>query len=214
MYVRHKSGWFAWKQPDSILQLVREGNHGAGSPMANAEIPWRSLPLPSTGMAGEAQGNLQGTADALATETTCGKCGQRLNLQRNAVGESSAAGERQKTGFNAYQKRGTWRHRICPRRKAHQKKKARSQRSKLITYPDGRQRATGYQWTKRVRELKARAEGWCEADAVIPRHTVHFIGDYGDPHHIVKRSERRDDRLENLLWICRAAHNEIHGVKS
>lgn len=75
--------------------------------------------------------------------------------------------------------------------------------------PDGREKLTGYQWTKRVRELKARAEGWCEATVII-EHPRHYIGDEGDTHHIVKRSKSRDDRLQNLLWVCRAAHNEIH----
>jgi hypothetical protein len=91
-------------------------------------------------------------------------------------------------------------------------------KSGIRIQPDGREKCTGYQWTKRVRELKARAEGFCEAgqdlegaDALIPGHLHHFIGDDGDPHHIVKRSKSRDDRLSNLLWVCHWAHIQLHG---
>ena len=83
-------------------------------------------------------------------------------------------------------------------------------KSSLRVLPDGREIAKGYQWTKRVQELKARAGGYCEAEAILDGHARHFIGDQGDPHHICKRSVERDDRLRNLLWICRSAHLRIH----
>ena len=83
-------------------------------------------------------------------------------------------------------------------------------RSRIRVLPDGREKCTGYQWTKRVRELKKRAEGFCEAEAILDGHPRHYIGDEGDPHHVIKRSKARNDSLKNLLWICRAAHIEIH----
>jgi hypothetical protein len=86
----------------------------------------------------------------------------------------------------------------------------RRRKSSLRVLPDGREIAKGYQWTKRVKELRKRAGGCCEAWRILPGHASHFIGANGDPHHIVKRSISRDDRLENLLWICRQAHWEIH----
>lgn len=44
---------------------------------------------------------------------------------------------------------------------------------------------------------------------MLPGHPSHFIADLGDPHHVTKRSKARDDRLINLLYCCRASHNEI-----
>jgi len=84
-------------------------------------------------------------------------------------------------------------------------------KSGIRIQPDGRERCTGYQWKKRVRELKARAQGWCEAEALIPGHARHFIGEDGDPHHKNLRSLSRDDRLTNLYWICHEAHMQLHG---
>lgn len=84
-------------------------------------------------------------------------------------------------------------------------------KSGIRIQPDGRERCTGYQWEKRVRELKARAQGWCEAGDLIPGHPRHFIGDDGDSHHKLKRSLDRDDRLSNLFWICHSAHIKLHG---
>lgn len=94
-------------------------------------------------------------------------------------------------------------------------------KSRLRILPDGREITSGYQWEKRKKELRERAGGWCEAGEEFPLllheapliegHPNHFIGDDGDPHHVIKRSKARDDRLQNLRWICHAAHQEIHG---
>jgi hypothetical protein len=86
-------------------------------------------------------------------------------------------------------------------------------KSRIRILPDQREICTGYQWEKRKRELRERAVGFCEAGQIIPGHESHFIGSFGDAHHIVKRSKARDDRLQNLLWICRAAHIEIDNRK-
>ena len=84
-------------------------------------------------------------------------------------------------------------------------------KSGIRIQPDGREKCTGYQWQKRVRELKARCFCWCEAGEILPGHASHFLGDTGEPHHIVKRSIARDDRLVNLLYICHSAHIQLHG---
>ena len=86
-------------------------------------------------------------------------------------------------------------------------------RSRIRVLPDGREICKGYQWEKRKREVKERSGGFCEAHVILghEKHQTHFIGIHeGDIHHIVKRSKARDDRAENLLWICRSAHIEIH----
>ena len=85
-------------------------------------------------------------------------------------------------------------------------------KSRLKVLPEGREICKGHQWTKRVKELRKRAGDWCEAGEhpLMVGHEAHFIGSEGDPHHVVKRSKTRDDRLSNLLWVCRSAHIEIH----
>lgn len=70
--------------------------------------------------------------------------------------------------------------------------------------PDGREVLYLADWSKRVRELRKRSGGRCE-----------FVDDKGvrcrnrsgrDPHHLVKRSKLRDDRLSNLSDRCRQHH--------
>ena len=97
-------------------------------------------------------------------------------------------------------------------------------KSRLRILPDGREICRGYQWEKRKRELRERAEGYCEAGAimvdestgvmfepVLNGHGPHWIGEKGETHHVIKRSKQRDDRLKNLRWICHWAHIQIHG---
>jgi len=69
----------------------------------------------------------------------------------------------------------------------------------------------GNDWKMRVAELLARCGGRCE-------HMIYSGGTYredtlercrseaADPHHIVKRSKYRDDRLSNLQALCRMHH--------
>ena len=33
-----------------------------------------------------------------------------------------------------------------------------------------------------------------------------------DPHHVQFRSRGGDDVPENLMWLCRACHDRLHGV--
>jgi hypothetical protein len=82
-------------------------------------------------------------------------------------------------------------------------------KSSIRVLPDGREICKGYQWCKRVVQLRARSEGYCEGGLMLPGHKAHYIGDEGDPQHITKRSKARDDRLTNLLWVCRSSHNAM-----
>jgi len=81
-------------------------------------------------------------------------------------------------------------------------------------YPDGREVLYGKDWTKRKKELLARAGGRCEKTFWISdmdrdrcRSEAH------DPHHIVPRSKGRDDRLSNLIALCRLHHELLDWKK-
>jgi hypothetical protein len=74
-----------------------------------------------------------------------------------------------------------------------------------IVWIDGRERLAGYDWRKRKKELAKRSEGRCELvnlGSLVHRCTMRA----DDAHHLVKRSVLRDDRLENLLHVCRYHH--------
>lgn len=77
---------------------------------------------------------------------------------------------------------------------------------------DGSEVLKGEDWVARKRELWERCGGQCE-----------HMGDYfdigtekfeklrcpmqaDDPHHVIRRSVKRDDRLSNLLALCRWHH--------
>lgn len=79
--------------------------------------------------------------------------------------------------------------------------------------PDGREVLYGEDWLARKKELWERCGGRCE-------HVGNYF-DIGteefeklrcpiqadDPHHIIRRSVKRDDRLSNLLALCRWHHD-------
>lgn len=74
-----------------------------------------------------------------------------------------------------------------------------------IVWADGREKLKGYDWVKRVKELRKRSGGRCEfiiEDTPPRRCTMVAV----DPHHQIKRSVLRDDRIENLLHVCRFHH--------
>jgi 5-methylcytosine-specific restriction endonuclease McrA len=54
-------------------------------------------------------------------------------------------------------------------------------------------------------KLLARSGGYCEA-----RVSKHCTTVGTDPHHIVRRSQGGKNGLDNLVWTCRACHDEIH----
>ena len=77
---------------------------------------------------------------------------------------------------------------------------------KSIVWADGREVLRGKDWTHRVFELMQRAGNRCQwaesAGGRCPK-------DADDPHHVKQRSKGRDDRLENLLALCREHHIAI-----
>jgi hypothetical protein len=76
---------------------------------------------------------------------------------------------------------------------------------------EGREVLYKLDWKRRVIELRERCGGRCE-------YVIHGIGEVtadgglrcsreaADPHHIKLRSRGRDDRLSNLLAVCRHHH--------
>ena len=74
---------------------------------------------------------------------------------------------------------------------------------------DGREVLKGLDWKCRVKELAARSKGQCEfiiQDALLG---FRCLREAQDPHHIVLRSVKRDDRLANLLAVCRHHHHML-----
>ena len=61
----------------------------------------------------------------------------------------------------------------------------------------GRESATRTHWVETKEALVERAEGRCEA-----------CGERGwEAHHVKKRSQGGNDRLENLVWLCHRCHS-------
>lgn len=72
---------------------------------------------------------------------------------------------------------------------------------------DGSERLFGADWDRRVEELELRSGGICEQ--IIERGER--CGSIArDPHHTVKRSRYRDDRLSNLEALCTEHHEARH----
>lgn len=73
---------------------------------------------------------------------------------------------------------------------------------------DQREVLYGRDWKARKRELLERCKGRCEADCRWRDHNVQRCrSEAADPHHKIRRSVSRDDRLSNLLALCRFHHN-------
>jgi 5-methylcytosine-specific restriction endonuclease McrA len=68
---------------------------------------------------------------------------------------------------------------------------------------DGSEVLKGRDWKKRKAELAIRSGGRCEW---MVAKEVRCRSQAIDPHHIVPRSKGRDDRISNLLFICRLHH--------
>jgi len=85
--------------------------------------------------------------------------------------------------------------------------------------PDSREVLYTKDWKARVAELKERSGGRCEqmVDGFDLHRTVggwesrgtkdRCRSEAADPHHIIPRSKKRDDRLANLRALCRLHHN-------
>ena len=79
---------------------------------------------------------------------------------------------------------------------------------KSIVRFDGSEMLHGKDWALRKQELWERCGDRCEYPVAVA------IGEYvrcgalaQDPHHIIRRSVKRDDRLSNLQALCRDHHS-------
>jgi hypothetical protein len=81
---------------------------------------------------------------------------------------------------------------------------------KSYVCPDGREVLHGDDWDDRRYELLQRSRSQCEY--IIQNNgcagPVRCRREAADPHHVELRSILRDDRLTNLLAVCRH-HHEI-----
>jgi hypothetical protein len=85
-----------------------------------------------------------------------------------------------------------------------------------VVWADGREWLRNADWRRRVDELRERSGGFCEW-----RYTMMSANDpvercsseAADPHHIIKRSVLRDDRLSNLQALCRYHHDLLDNRK-
>jgi hypothetical protein len=75
--------------------------------------------------------------------------------------------------------------------------------------PDGREILHGDDWDERRFELLQRSRGRCEYYIESANAKVRCQRDCEDPHHITLRSVLRDDRLSELLAVCRHHHNVL-----
>lgn len=74
--------------------------------------------------------------------------------------------------------------------------------------PDGREVLYKDDWDRRKTELWERCGGRCEAMLeVIGVTPWRCTAEAADPHHVIRRSVKRDDRLLNLQALCRYHHD-------
>ena len=80
---------------------------------------------------------------------------------------------------------------------------------KSVVWLDGREKLAGRDWEARKRELWERCGGKCEFIMPIFGGTAHVRCRQvaNDPHHKIRRSVSRDDRLANLMALCRFHHD-------
>jgi hypothetical protein len=68
-------------------------------------------------------------------------------------------------------------------------------------------------WKARVKELSGRAEERCEHIFLVDGCEYRCSGEAAHPHHRVKRSRFRDDRISNLIALCVPCHRREHPEK-
>jgi hypothetical protein len=91
-------------------------------------------------------------------------------------------------------------------REATAAKRFEDDRSKVLK--DGREICYGEDWEQRKSELWERCGGRCEAwREIIGIKPERCTAEAEDPHHLVKRSICRDDRLSALQALCRFHHD-------
>jgi hypothetical protein len=81
-------------------------------------------------------------------------------------------------------------------------------RSKV--YFDSRERLYGKDWKERKYEVWQRGWGRCEHISEIDGKRLRCPQKMHDPHHIIERGRRRDDRISNLIGLCRLHHELMH----
>jgi len=77
---------------------------------------------------------------------------------------------------------------------------------------DGSEVLYGLDWRRRKVQLWERCGGKCEyiiTHGYRPLLDVRCQRTAEDPHHKVPRSKRRDDRISNLIALCRYHHRMI-----
>ena len=71
---------------------------------------------------------------------------------------------------------------------------------------DGSEKLVGRDWKKRKQELAKRSGGRCEW---VNSDNERCRSAGRDPHHIIERSKHRDDRLNNLIFLCGLHHSRF-----
>jgi hypothetical protein len=71
---------------------------------------------------------------------------------------------------------------------------------------DGREVLAGEDWLARKRELWERCGGRCEY-MITPEIRCQREGQ--EPHHVIRRSQGRQDALTNLLCLCNHHHSML-----
>ena len=88
---------------------------------------------------------------------------------------------------------------------------ARFEDERSYVCKDGREILYGADWKRRVAELRERCGGSCEAISFwAGKEPVRCCREAADPDHVVKRSKKRDDRLDALQGLCRLHHDLKH----
>jgi hypothetical protein len=82
-----------------------------------------------------------------------------------------------------------------------------------VVWADGREWLRNADWRKRVDELRERSGGRCEYNEPGVLGWAICRAEAADPHHIIKRSVLRDDRLSNLQALCRYHHDLLDNRK-
>ena len=78
---------------------------------------------------------------------------------------------------------------------------------KTKVWADGREKLCGEDWIARKIELINRSGGRCEMTKVLHLpHDRYCNGEGGEPHHIIPRWKKRDDRLAKLADLNHWCH--------
>jgi predicted restriction endonuclease len=100
-----------------------------------------------------------------------------------------------------------------PYRDAQLKRERGYVEKKSIVWSDGREKLVGRDWVKRKKELHARCGGRCEFFSGLSVGSwvegVRCASMAEDPHHIIPRSQGRNDSPWNLMALCRKHHDML-----